>query len=60
MEMWQKISYAVLLGMMIVFLLPRAKVMLKQSPKASGSDWQAVLIPLLLVVGFVILLIKLV
>lgn len=56
-ETWMKIGSALLLGMMIVFLLPRAKTMLKESPKASSDDWKGILLPLALVVGFVILLI---
>ena len=55
---WMKISSAILIVLMLVFLLPRAKDMLKNSPKASSNDMVAVLIPLLLVIGFVFLLIK--
>jgi len=57
---WTKIIWAVLLGAMIIFLWPRAKYMLKHSPKAESGDWQAVLLPLVLVAGFVALLIMLV
>ena len=60
MDMWMKVMYAVLLGMMVVFLWPRAKNMIENSPKATGSDWKAVLIPLLGVVLFVMLLISMV
>ena len=55
---WMKISSALLIVLMLVYLLPRAKAMLKNSPKASGNDFIAALIPLLLVIGFVFLLIK--
>lgn len=55
---WMKISSAILIVLMLVYLLPRAKDMLKNSPKASGNDFIAALIPLLLVIGFVFLLIK--
>lgn len=34
--------------------------MLKNSPKAEQGDWQAVLLPIVFVVGFVILLIMMV
>jgi len=37
--------------------LPRAKQMIKHSPRARQGDWQAVLIPIGLVVLFVIFLI---
>jgi len=55
---WMKIFSALLIIMMIVYLFPRAKDMIKNSPKASNNDWLAALIPLLLVIGFVFLLIK--
>ncbi len=54
---WMKIASALAIIAMLVFLLPRAKHMLKNSPKAGAGDWNAVLLPLALVVGFVILLI---
>ncbi|MBT3060358.1 MAG: hypothetical protein G8D61_09605 [gamma proteobacterium symbiont of Ctena orbiculata] len=57
---WTKIIWALLLGAMILFLWPRAKQMLKHSPKAEKGDWQAVLLPLAFVVGFVVLLIMMV
>ncbi len=57
---WTKIIWALLLGAMILFLWPRAKQMLKHSPKAQKGDWQAVLLPLAFVVGFVVLLILMV
>lgn len=54
---WMKIASALAIIAMLVFLLPRARHMLKNSPKAGAGDWNAVLLPLALVVGFVILLI---
>lgn len=54
---WMKIGWALALVAMLVFLLPRAKHMLKNSPKAGAGDWNAVLLPLALVVGFIVLLI---
>lgn len=54
---WMKIAWAVLLGIMIIWLLPRAKEMLSNSPKATGDDWRAFIMPLVLVVGFVVLLV---
>ncbi|MEW7990132.1 MAG: hypothetical protein AB2817_17945 [Candidatus Thiodiazotropha sp.] len=57
---WTKIIWALLLGAMILFLWPRAKQMLKHSPKAEKGDWQAVLLPLAFVVGFVVLLIMMI
>ena len=37
---WMKIGSALFIGAMLVYLLPRAKQMIKQSPKASGEDWR--------------------
>lgn len=55
---WMKIASAGFLVLMLVYLLPRAKDMLKNSPKAQGNDLMAAIIPLLLVLGFIFLLIK--
>jgi len=57
MDMWMKIGSAILLGAMLIFIWPRARVMIKESPKGSAEEWKSALIPLLLVAGFVILLI---
>lgn len=57
MSLWMKIAWALALAAMLVFLLPRARHMLKNGPKAGAGDWQAVLIPLVLVILFVLLLI---
>ncbi|HEB57904.1 MAG TPA: hypothetical protein ENJ01_01660 [Gammaproteobacteria bacterium] len=54
---WMKIGSVILIGMMIVFLLPRARQMVKHSPKAGEGDWKAFLLPIGAVVLFVILLI---
>ena len=53
---WIKVSSAIFLVLMLFFLLPRAKHMLTNSPKPEARDWQAALIALLGVVGFVALL----
>lgn len=57
MNIWMKIGWALGLAAMLVFLIPRARQMLKNSPKPIEGDWMAVLLPLALVVGFVVLLI---
>lgn len=57
MDMWMKIGSAMLLGGMLLYLWPRARVMIKESPKGSAAEWKSALIPLLLVVLFVVLLI---
>lgn len=57
MEMWMKIAWALLIGAMIVFLLPRAKAMMAASRQAAPGEWRSVLIPLLVVAGLVLLLV---
>ena len=53
---WMTIGSALLVGLMLVLLFPRARQMLKESPKGSRSDWMSALLPLAAVVLFVILL----
>lgn len=57
MSLWMKIGWTLALVAMLVFLLPRAGYMLKNSPKAGEGDWQSVLIPLGIVLVIVILLV---
>jgi hypothetical protein len=57
---WTKIVMAIAIGGMILLLWPRAKAMMTNSPKAEKGDWQAVVLPLAFVVGFVVLLILMV
>lgn len=57
MDMWMKIGSALLLGAMLVMLWPRARTMMRESPKGSADDWRGALVPLALVIGFVVLLI---
>lgn len=56
-DMWLKLGSALLLGMMVILLWPRAKVAMQEGRKGSAAEWKSVIIPLLAVVGFVILLI---
>jgi type IV secretory pathway TrbL component len=55
---WMTIFSAAFIILMLIFIIPRVKPMLQNSPKASSDDWIAAIIPLLLVMGFVFLLIK--
>ena len=57
---WMTIGSALLVGLMLVLLLPRARQMLKESPKGSRKDWMGALLPLGAVVLFVILLMAMV
>ena len=56
MDLWMQIGSAVLMGIMLVFLFPRAKQMLQEGPKGDSKEWVSALIPLAMVVGFVIFL----
>ncbi len=57
---WIQILSALFLGAMLVFLFPRMKHAVKESPKGSAQDWMGVIVPALLVVGFVLLLMSMV
>ena len=59
-ELWMQIGAAVLLVMMLVFLIPRARQMVKESPKGTPAQWVSFLIPIGIVVLFVLLLMQLV
>ncbi len=60
MNIWLQIASAAFVGLLLFFLYPAAKHWMQNGPKAKKGDWQAAAIPLLLVVGFVILLIAMV
>jgi hypothetical protein len=60
MPLWASIPLAVLFGIMIWRLWPALKHHQEHGPKGTAKDWQGLIIPLLLVVGFVILLVLLV
>ena len=57
---WMTIGSAVLLVAMLIYLIPQAKAMIQGSPKGSSSDWTSAMIPIVAVLLFVLLLIKLV
>ena len=57
---WLKIVSGIALVAMFFYLLPRAKEMVKNSPKGSMQDWMGYIIPMAGIVLFIILLIKLV
>jgi len=59
-DTWMKVGSALLLGLMLVVLAPRAIQMLRESPRGSAADWRAALVPIVIVVLFVIVLMKLV
>ena len=57
---WMQIGGALLLGAMLVFLVPRLPGILRATPRVSGKQWLAAIVPLVLVGAFVFLLMKLV
>ena len=57
---WLKIGSAVFLIAMIVFLWPRMKHAVANSPKGTMQDWMGYIVPLAAVIGFVLLLIQMV
>lgn len=57
---WMTIFMAIGLGAMIIFMFPGARHMAKNSPKGSMQDWMGYIVPLLVIVLFIFLLIKLV
>jgi len=58
--MWLEIIAAIVLGMMLFRMYPVAKHWMEHGPKAEKGDWQAAILPLAAIVGFVILLIAMV
>lgn len=57
---WIKIGSAVFMLAMIIYLFPRAKHAVQNSPKGSAKDWMGYVLPMVAIVLFIIILIKLV
>jgi hypothetical protein len=57
---WLKIGSALFLLAMIIFLFPRAKHAIENSPKGSMQDWMGYIVPMAAVILFVIMLIALI
>jgi len=57
---WMKILSAVALGLMIMFLLPRAKQMMQMSAEVENKDWMGFLIPIIGVILFIVFLVSMV
>ncbi|HEY9202452.1 MAG TPA: hypothetical protein VIQ81_12740 [Gammaproteobacteria bacterium] len=55
---WMAIGSAVLIIAMMIFIFPRLKESVKNSPKGTTSDWMGFIIPLAAVIVFIILLIN--
>ena len=57
---WEQIIWALALAALLVFVFPRMRAAMKNSPEGESSDWMAALIPLALVGAFVALLVAMV
>lgn len=57
---WMKIASAVFMLAMIIYLFPRAKHAVQNSPRGSMRDWMGYVLPMAAVVLFIVLLIALV
>ena len=57
---WVKIGSALFMLAMVIYLFPRAKKTIENTPKGSTSDWMGFVIPIVGVALFILLLITLV
>ena len=57
---WVTIGSALFMGAMLIYLFPRARHAIENSPKGSMKDWMGYIMPMAAVVLFIILLITLV
>lgn len=57
---WMEIVSALALVMFIIILIPVTRDMVKNSSKATSADWMGFVIPIVVVVLFIMLLVKLV
>jgi hypothetical protein len=60
MSTWEMIALGAIALLVLLWSGPGIKAMLEQSRQAKERDWAGLLVPLLLVIAFVLLLIKLV
>jgi len=60
MDMFLKITAAAVMGMMVFYAWRAFQNWQEHGPKAQEGDWQAVVLPLALVVGLVVLLVAMV
>jgi len=60
MDLFLKITAAVVMGMMVFYAWLAYQQWQEHGPKAQKGDWQAVVLPLALIVGLVVLLVAMV
>ena len=57
---WIKIGSALFMLAMVIYLFPRAKHAVQNSPKGTLKDWMGYIVPMAAIVLFIIVLISLV
>jgi hypothetical protein len=57
---WVSIGSAALMIAMLIFIFPRMRQAMKESPKGTSDDWKSFMIPLAGVIAFVVFLIMMV
>lgn len=57
---WIKIGSALFMLAMVIYLFPRAKHAVQNSPKGTLKDWMGYVLPMAAIVLFIIVLISLV
>lgn len=57
---WMQIGSALALVIFLIILFPTALEMMKNSPKATSSDWKVIIVLLIIIILFIMLLTKLV
>jgi hypothetical protein len=56
---WIQIASAIAMAAMIIYLFPRARHAIENSPRGSLQDWMGYVVPMVAVVLFIVLLIAL-
>ena len=56
MDLWMKIGWAILVGLMLLAVFPQARQMVRDSPQGTARDWLSALIPIALALAFVVFL----
>lgn len=57
---WVKIGSALFMLAMVIYLFPRAKHAVQNSPKGSIKDWMGYIVPVAVIALFIVMLIALV
>ena len=57
---WVSIGSAALMIAMLIFIFPRMRHAMKESPKGTSEDWKSFIVPLAAVIGFVVFLVMMV